>query len=295
MLSPMTRSIPLTENATWWPSTLFQTTTLELRRDGQRLLVDPGISLAEIDEVVAARPEPVTDVLLTHADWDHVMGVGVLPDARVTAGRGTLDRIESGQAQASVEKESAEFYIDYAALDRLRVDQVVDTPAEISMGPWNTLCRPGKGHTDDGIVTSFLEDELLVVGDYLSAIEIPWAYSSVLDYRDTVRMLIGVIERERPRFVVGGHGRAEHHRTGPRHRRRRPRLSRIAGELRRGGMPSRAGRSDRRARARCRHLRRSGTRGERQAGLRDGPRVGSRLIPRALLPITRTCCVPLPA
>lgn len=207
MLSPMTRSIPLTENATWWPSTLFQTTTLELRRDGRRLLVDPGISLAEIDEVVAARPEPVTDVLLTHADWDHVMGVGVLPEARVTAGRGTLDRIESGQARASVEKEAAEFYIEYKALDQLRVDQVVDTPAEIALGPWHTLCRPGKGHTDDGIVTSFPEEELLVVGDYLSAIEIPWAYSSVLDYRDTVRMLIGVIERERPRFVVGGHGR----------------------------------------------------------------------------------------
>jgi hydroxyacylglutathione hydrolase len=203
----MTRSIPVTENAVWWPSTLFQTTTLELRRNGERLLVDPGISLWETEEVVAGGPGPVTEVLLTHADWDHVMGVGVLPEARVTASRGALERIESGQARASIVKEAAEFYIDHAGLDHLRVDQVVDAPAEVMLGQWHALCRPGKGHTDDGIVTSFPEERLLVVGDYLSAIEIPWAYSSVLDYRDTLRMLIGVIERERPRFVVGGHGR----------------------------------------------------------------------------------------
>ena len=203
----MTRSMPLTENATWWPSTLFQTTTLELRRDSQRLLVDPGISLWEIEEIVAGAGGPVSEVLLTHADWDHVMGVGVLPEARITGSKGTAERIESGQARTSIESQAPEFYIEYAQLDRLRVDQVVDPPAEVSLGAWSVVCRPGKGHTDDGIVTYFPDEQLLVVGDYLSAVEIPWAYSSVLDYRDTLRMLIGVIERERPRFVVGGHGR----------------------------------------------------------------------------------------
>src|SRR4051794_9577151 len=124
----MTRSTPLTDSAMWWRSTLYQTTTLELRRDGERLLVDPGISMWEIDEIVGAHPEPVGEVLLTHADWDHVTGVGVLPDARVTASRGTLERIESGDAAESVVREGAEFYIEVDALDGLRVDQVLDLP-----------------------------------------------------------------------------------------------------------------------------------------------------------------------
>ncbi len=203
----MTRSMPLTENATWWPSTLFQTTTLELRRNGKRLLVDPGISLWEIDEVVAARGGPVTEVLTTHADWDHVMAIGLLPEATITASRAAQERITSGEARESVEKEAAEFNIDHSGMELLRVDRVIDAPAELTMGEWPAVFRPGPGHTPDGLVTWFPEDELLVVGDYISSIEIPWAYDSVAAYRDTLRMLIGVIEREQPRFVVGGHGR----------------------------------------------------------------------------------------
>ena len=53
MLGPMPRAIPLTGTATWWPSTLYQTTTLELRRAGERLLIDPGVSPWEIAEVLA--------------------------------------------------------------------------------------------------------------------------------------------------------------------------------------------------------------------------------------------------
>ncbi len=203
----MTRAIPLTSGANWWPSTLFQTTTLELRRDGHRLLVDPGVSTWEIEDVVASNADPVSEILLTHADWDHVTGIPALPDARVWASRTAAERISSGDARASVEKETAEFYIDYADLDRLRVDQVVDTPAELTMGVWTVSCVAGNGHTPDGLITLFSDERLLVVGDYVSAIEIPWAYSSVSDYRDTIEMLIGLIDRERPAFVVGGHGR----------------------------------------------------------------------------------------
>jgi hypothetical protein len=45
----MPRAVPLTGTATWWPSTLYQTTTLELRRAGERLLIDPGVSPWEIE------------------------------------------------------------------------------------------------------------------------------------------------------------------------------------------------------------------------------------------------------
>jgi hydroxyacylglutathione hydrolase len=201
------RAVPLTPTATWWPSTLYQTTTLELRRGTDRLLVDPGISPWEIDEVVSASDDAVTQILITHADWDHVMALGVLPDAQVTASAGAAERIRSGEARASIEKESVEAYVPFVALDGLHCDHEVEPPADVTLGPWSAVCRAGRGHTDDGLITWFPEEKLLVVGDYLSELEIPFAYSSVRDYQTTLHTLIGVIERERPEHVVVGHGK----------------------------------------------------------------------------------------
>jgi hydroxyacylglutathione hydrolase len=201
------RAVSLTASATWWPSTLYQTTTLELRRGKDRLLVDPGISPWEIDEVVSSVSDPVTQVLVTHADWDHVMALGVLPEAQVTASGSASERIRSGEARASIEKESVEAYVPYVALDGLHCEQEVEPPADVALGPWTAVCRAGRGHTDDGLITWFPEERLLVIGDYLSELEIPFAHSSVRDYQATLHTLIGVIERERPEFVVVGHGR----------------------------------------------------------------------------------------
>jgi glyoxylase-like metal-dependent hydrolase (beta-lactamase superfamily II) len=206
MLGVVPRAVPLTESATWWPSTAFQTTTLELRRSSERLLVDPGVSPWEIEEVVEASSDPVTQVLVTHADWDHVMALGMLPAARVTASTGAGERIRSGQAKASIEKEAVEAYVPYRELDHLHCEHDVDPPADVQLGPWSGTCRAGRGHTDDGLITWLPDERVLVVGDYLSELEIPFAYSSVADYRATLHTLIGVIERERPAFVVVGHG-----------------------------------------------------------------------------------------
>lgn len=202
----MPRATPLTEHVIWWPSTLYQTTTLELRRDGQRLLVDPGISPWEIEEVVSAHSDPVGRILLTHADWDHVLGVPALPDARVIASTAASSRIASGAARESVEQEARGAYVAFGDLGLLRVDHAVEAPSEATLGPWHALFRAGRGHTDDGLLTSFPEEGLLVAGDYLSELEIPAAYASVADYRNTLQTLIGVIERERPAHVVVGHG-----------------------------------------------------------------------------------------
>lgn len=203
----MPRDVPLSDSAIWWPSTLWQTTTLELRRDGRRVLVDPGISRWEIEQVVGAADAPVSHVVVTHADWDHVMALGLLADTEVVASAGAAARIASGDVRTSVEREAAELYVEACALDGLRVDRPLELPVEVEIGGWQAVCRPAPGHTEDGMAVWLPEERLLVVGDHLSELEIPWAYSSVSDLRDTVRMLVGVIERERPEWVVVGHGR----------------------------------------------------------------------------------------
>ena len=131
----------------------------------------------------------------------------MLPDAQVTASTAAAERIRSGSARAEIEQEGAEVLLAHRAIERLHVEQAVDPPADVRLGPWLGVCRPGPGHTDDGMVVSLPDEHLLVAGDYLSSLEIPAAHASVHDYRATLQMLISVIERERPLYVVVGHGK----------------------------------------------------------------------------------------
>ena len=200
----MTRSIQLSSAARWWGSTLFQTTTLELHAAGKRLLVDPGVSPWEIAE---AADDRVDHVLLTHGDWDHVLGAGVLGTAEVVASQATAERLADPNAVDEIVRAAGKYYIPVDEVERLRVDRAVDAPASVELGPWTAEVHATPGHTDDGIAAWLPGERLLVVGDYLSELEIPFVYYSAPAYRATLELLSDTISRERPEFVVCGHGR----------------------------------------------------------------------------------------
>jgi hydroxyacylglutathione hydrolase len=200
----MPRARSISPSATWWPSVLWQTTTLEVVRDGERLLVDPGIAPWEVEE--AAR-DGAAHVLITHADWDHVMGIGLLPGATVWAGSAAAVRIRSGEAKASVESQAKVYGVPLEGLEGLRVDRELPAqPDTFRLGPWQAECHSTTGHTPDGVTTWLPEEGLLVVGDYLSEQEVPFIYDSAWNYRTTLHTLIGLIERHEPAHVVVGHG-----------------------------------------------------------------------------------------
>jgi glyoxylase-like metal-dependent hydrolase (beta-lactamase superfamily II) len=200
----VSRAVQLTSTATWWPSVLWQTTTLEVVRGGERLLVDPGIAPWEVRE---AAGDGADNLLITHADWDHVMGIGLLPDARVHASPGAAERIRSGQARSEVESETRPYGLPLEGLDGLRVDQLLpESGGETTIGSFAAVCHPAPGHTPDGFAVLLLEEGLLIAGDHLSLQEVPFIQDSAWRYLDTLHMLTAVIERERPALVVIGHG-----------------------------------------------------------------------------------------
>ena len=201
----MSRALDLTPTARWWPSVLWQTTTLTLDGDGARLLVDPGIAAWETREAAA---DGATHILITHADWDHVMGTGLLPDAQVWASPSAAERIRSGEARASVESESRPYGVVLEGLDGMRVDELVPANGEpYQLGAWRAESHATPGHTPDGITTGIDEAGLLIVGDHLSQHEIPFIYDSAWNYRSTLALLTELIERHQPSYVVVGHGR----------------------------------------------------------------------------------------
>lgn len=187
-------------------SALWETTSLLLVAGREAVLVDPGISTDEVERLATRAAElgsRVTHVLATHADWDHVCGIAAFPEAEATMSQRTAELVASGEPAALIEQRAQQHGLRIKG--QPRVDRVVAPGNARQVGPFlvETIALPG--HTTDGVGYRIRDLDLLAIGDYLSAIEFPFA-SSTAAYRATLAWLIDLLHRDPPGRVVPGHG-----------------------------------------------------------------------------------------
>src|SRR5262245_1754205 len=185
---------------------LWETTSLLVLAERESLVVDPAISADEVAGIGRRALElgaPVRHVLITHGDWDHVCGVAGFPDAAVVMGEETAERVTSGAADRSARR-AADAY-GFALPGSPRVDRTFARGAALELGPFVVETFPLVGHTADGSGFRLRELGLLVVGDYLSAVEFPFATSPTA-YRLTLAGLIELLRHDPPELVIPGHG-----------------------------------------------------------------------------------------
>ncbi len=193
-------------------SSVWQTTSTAVRSGDEGFLIDSPVYPAELDalpEVLAQAGFPVSGLLATHGDWDHLLGRLAFPDLALGCGESTADRLdaEPGTAARELRQFDEEHYVDGRPPLALAGIQVLPVPGRLSLGPEKELeLHPTGGHTPDG--TAFLIGwaEVLVCGDYLSPVEIP-AISpggSSTVYLATLERLAPLVERVET--VVPGHG-----------------------------------------------------------------------------------------
>ncbi|HEY7197146.1 MAG TPA: MBL fold metallo-hydrolase [Gaiellaceae bacterium] len=185
---------------------LWKTTSLLVFAEGESLVVDPAISADEVAGIGRRALEvgaPVRHVLVTHGDWDHVCGIGGFPDAVAAMGEETGEKVASGAADQSVRR-AAEHY-DFVPAGSPRVDQTFRRGLAVALGPFVIETFPLVGHTADGSGLRLREQRLLIVGDYLSAVEFPFATSPAA-YRITLAGLIEMLREDPPEAVIPGHG-----------------------------------------------------------------------------------------
>jgi len=142
-------------------------------------------------------------VLITHGDWDHVCGIGGFPDAVVSMGEETAARVEDGSRVQSIQR-AADAH-GFVSAGSPRVDEAFPRGRALALGEFVVETFPLVGHTPDGTGFRLRELGLLVVGDYLSSVEFPFA-TSPSAYRLTLAGLIELLREDPPETVIPGHG-----------------------------------------------------------------------------------------
>jgi glyoxylase-like metal-dependent hydrolase (beta-lactamase superfamily II) len=118
-------------------------------------------------------------------------------------GEETAEKVESGKAEESVQR--AVDALGFVSAGPPRVDQAFERGKAVELGSFVVETFPLVGHTPDGSGFRLRELGLLVVGDYLSSVEFPFATSPAA-YRMTLAGLIDLLREDPPETVIPGHG-----------------------------------------------------------------------------------------
>jgi glyoxylase-like metal-dependent hydrolase (beta-lactamase superfamily II) len=190
---------------------MWQTTATALRAGGEAVLIDSPYFPDELEALPALLAqtgfEPV-GLLATHADFDHLLGRLAFPGLALGVCELTAERLRRspGAAQRELRDRDAEHYVARAAPLSLGQVQALPAPGRLDLGDAEVEVHPAEGHTEDGCALFARGMGVLVVGDYLSDVELPMISEggSLAGYRATLARLAPLVEEADA--VVPGHG-----------------------------------------------------------------------------------------
>jgi glyoxylase-like metal-dependent hydrolase (beta-lactamase superfamily II) len=209
------RAVSLTENALLITSAFWQTNAVALRSGGETLLIDSPYLPDELDAlsgVLAGAGYEPDGLIATHGDFDHLLGRIAYPGMAIGVAQSTADRFRRspGEAQRQLRHYDQDFYVERPAPLSLGQVQALPVPGRLDLGNGPDAIEielhPAEGHTADGMALFARPLGVLVVGDYVSSVEIPWIHGSLPDYRSTLVRLRALADAAQ--VVVPGHGPA---------------------------------------------------------------------------------------
>jgi hydroxyacylglutathione hydrolase len=201
----------LTSTATLWSSL----TTVVVGPDGRCLLVDPGVSPAELAGLAVALGRrglvPVAG-FSTHPHWDHVLWSAALGGGVRWATREAARRVGATQERTALAADE-----ESPGHDHTLTGRVVGLPVGASTVPWDgpeVLVVPYQGHCAGSAALFVRAAAVLIAGDVLSDREVPLldleARDPLDDYLATLETLERVMSDGGVRVLVPGHGSVAH-------------------------------------------------------------------------------------
>lgn len=176
-------------------------------------VIDSPVLPSELDSLAALAAQagfPVSGLLATHADWDHLLGRLAFPDAALGCAETTAARLTArpGEAQRALRAFDEEWYIERERPLALGSVQALPVPGRLDVGDREVELHPADGHVEDGMALWMHWAGVLVCGDLLSPVELPALETggSRTAYLATLRRLAPLVEQAQ--HVVPGHGAA---------------------------------------------------------------------------------------
>jgi glyoxylase-like metal-dependent hydrolase (beta-lactamase superfamily II) len=208
------RAVAVHRDAIVVTSRFWQTTATAIRAPGggETFLIDSPYFPDELELLPmlleqSSFPAP-SGLLATHADWDHLLGRYAFPGLALGVGSSTAERLraEPGAAQRELRDADSDFYVTRPGPLALGSYQPLPVPGKMQIGDEEIELHPTGGHTPDGVAFLARWAGLLVCGDYVSDVEIPWISpgGSVPEYRATLARLAGLVDE--CEAIVPGHG-----------------------------------------------------------------------------------------
>jgi glyoxylase-like metal-dependent hydrolase (beta-lactamase superfamily II) len=205
------RAVGVHSDAVVVTSRIWQTNCIALRAGDEAMLIDSPYFPDEIDALPALLQQAgfsVTALLVTHADFDHLLGRAAFPSLALGVGESTAVRLRSdpGVAQRELRDADDEYYVERPRPLALGSYESLPVPGYVGLGGEELELHPAEGHTADGTAVFARWAGVLCVGDYLSDVEIPAINEggSADDYRATLARLAPLVEAAD--VVVPGHG-----------------------------------------------------------------------------------------
>jgi glyoxylase-like metal-dependent hydrolase (beta-lactamase superfamily II) len=197
-------------------SAFWQTTATIVHRAagdgaGECFVVDSPVLPHELEAlpmILGQARWELSGLLATHGDWDHLLGRYAFPDAALGGAETSAARLRAhpGEAQRALRAFDDENYVERPGPLSLGQVQALPVPGHVEIGDAEIELLPADGHTEDGMALRVPWADVVVCGDYLSPVEIPWL--SETGNRDAY---LATLERLRPwvesaAWVVPGHG-----------------------------------------------------------------------------------------
>jgi glyoxylase-like metal-dependent hydrolase (beta-lactamase superfamily II) len=194
-------------------SRVFQTACTVVRDGEECFVIDSPVLPDELDVLPALLEQagfPFSGLLATHGDWDHLLGRLAFPDAALGVAETTAARLtaEPGDAARKLRSFDDELYLERERPLSLGQVQALPVPGRLDVGAQTIELHPTEGHVPDGMALWLGWARVLVVGDFLSPVEIP-----MLSEGGSRSAYLATLERLRPLVeqadhVVAGHGGA---------------------------------------------------------------------------------------
>ena len=193
-------------------SDVWQTTCTAVRAGDEGFVIDSPVypeELRVLPGVLEQAGFPVSGLLSTHGDWDHLLGRLAFPGAALGCAESTAQRLgrEPGAAQRRLREFDAEHYVARPAPLALGTLQSLPVPGKLELGSAQEIeLHEATGHTADGVAYWLPWVSVLACGDYLSPVEIPMLSpgGGLAEYRATVGRLSELLAGAD--WVVPGHG-----------------------------------------------------------------------------------------